>query len=189
MFWNTCRGRAPLLNDFLAGCTRTRLFIIMHDMAHHSYFTSRRANALGATLLGALTYTPYSGWKIGHDYHHRHSNNTDRKQWAQTAPLTVREFRELPLWSRWAYRLAYGHWTLCTTTPWLYFVVLQRFIATVAAPRERGVVRVCALARLWAWRSLPAVHAFLFLPASPPPYLPAAVVARALATPSVTEPV
>ena len=23
-----------------------------------------------------MVYTPYTGWKRGHDYHHRHSNNT-----------------------------------------------------------------------------------------------------------------
>ena len=106
----------------------------MHDMAHHSFFSSKRANIVGATLLGALVYTPYSGWKRGHDYHHRHSNKTDRKQWAQTAPLTVRQFRALPLWGRCLYRLVYGHWTLCTTTPWLYFVVFQRLISKVSRP-------------------------------------------------------
>eukprot|EP00961_Rhodomonas_salina_P083786 1125945-Rhodomonas_salina.3 len=88
-------------------------------MAHHNYFSSKQANATIATLLGTFCYTPYTGWKKGHDYHHRHSNNTDsgkskfasfvaldpghfsdayvvptcdRKQYAQTAPLTVQQY-------------------------------------------------------------------------------------------------
>mmetsp|Transcript_42440 Transcript_42440/g.113544 ORF Transcript_42440/g.113544 Transcript_42440/m.113544 type:complete len:298 (+) Transcript_42440:81-974(+) len=113
----------------ICGITRTRMFVIMHDMAHHSFFTSQRMNAVCATLIGALVWTPYSGWKRGHDYHHRHSNNTDRKQWAQTAPLTVDQFRALPWWGQWIYRFAYGPITLCTTTPWIYFVILQRYMS------------------------------------------------------------
>jgi hypothetical protein len=31
----------------------------------------RLANEVGAVLLGAIVYTPYSGWAKGHNYHHR----------------------------------------------------------------------------------------------------------------------
>lgn len=36
----------------------------------------------------------------------------------------------MPVWSRVAYNAIYGHWTLLTTTPWLYFVVGQRFMSS-----------------------------------------------------------
>lgn len=113
----------------LCGLTRTRVFCLMHDMAHHSFFSSKMANIVGATLLGALVYTPYSGWKKGHDYHHRHSNNTDRKQTAQTAPITVQQYKSFTRWHQMAYKMIYGHWSLVTTTPWLYFVIVQRLMS------------------------------------------------------------
>lgn len=114
----------------IAGLTRTRVFVVFHDMAHHNYFSSKQANATIATLLGTFCYTPYTGWKKGHDYHHRHSNNTDRKQYAQTAPLTVQQYSELPKWQQLMYRCIYGHWSLLTTTPTFYFMVFQRFLST-----------------------------------------------------------
>lgn len=69
------------------GLTRTRVFVVFHDMAHHNYFSSKQANATIATLLGTFCYTPYTGWKKGHDYHHRHSNNTDRLELAMQQKL------------------------------------------------------------------------------------------------------
>ena len=61
----------------------------------------------------------------------RHSNNTDRKQVAQTAPLTVAQYKEMPRWRQIGYNFIYGHWTLITTTPWIYFVFVQRLISKV----------------------------------------------------------
>mmetsp|Transcript_36130 Transcript_36130/g.81343 ORF Transcript_36130/g.81343 Transcript_36130/m.81343 type:complete len:386 (-) Transcript_36130:494-1651(-) len=113
----------------ICGFTRTRLFCLFHDMAHHSFFSKSKINAIGAVMLGWMVYTPYSGWKRGHDYHHRHSNNIDRKQYAQTAPLDVKQYQKLSQTQKLMYKMIYGHWTLVSTTPYLYFMVYQRFIS------------------------------------------------------------
>lgn len=113
----------------LTSLTRLRLFIIFHDMAHHAFFSSPLANRITATLLGTFVHTPYSGWKKGHDYHHEHSNNTDYKQYAQTAPLTISQYKKLSRYMQNIYNFIYGHYTLTTTTPLIYFMIIQRFMS------------------------------------------------------------
>jgi omega-6 fatty acid desaturase (delta-12 desaturase) len=114
----------------ICSLTRVRIFIIMHDMAHHAFFSSKLANMVGATILGTLVYTSYTGWKKGHDYHHEHSNNIDKQQFAQTAPLTIEAYNKMPTLYRWLYRVIYGHYTLYTITPFIYFNVIQRFFSS-----------------------------------------------------------
>ena len=64
---------APLLAAMVglpAAGLLVRLFIIMHDCAHGSFFPSRRAmDALGY-FLGVLTFTPYGQWRRDHALHH-----------------------------------------------------------------------------------------------------------------------
>ena len=77
LFAGACLYEGPLkwqittLFTILCGLSRTRVFCLMHDMAHHSFFSSRVANEVGAVIMGAMVYTPYSGWSKGHNYHHR----------------------------------------------------------------------------------------------------------------------
>eukprot|EP00761_Pharyngomonas_kirbyi_P011404 gb/GECH01011429.1/.p1 GENE.gb/GECH01011429.1/~~gb/GECH01011429.1/.p1 ORF type:complete len:350 (+),score=29.42 gb/GECH01011429.1/:1-1050(+) len=113
----------------LAGGVRVRIFILFHDMAHHNYFSSDTMNMIVATLIGVIDYTPYTGWKNGHDYHHRHSNKTDRKQYAQTAPWDVEQFSKAPTWVKMLYTFVYSKYTLFTLSPLLYFSLYNRMIS------------------------------------------------------------
>eukprot|EP01097_Dermamoeba_algensis_P008166 TRINITY_DN5319_c0_g1_i1.p1 TRINITY_DN5319_c0_g1~~TRINITY_DN5319_c0_g1_i1.p1 ORF type:complete len:244 (+),score=21.82 TRINITY_DN5319_c0_g1_i1:326-1057(+) len=100
-------------------------------MAHNAFFPSTTANTVIGTLMGTLVYTPLSFWKRGHNYHHKHSNNMDRKQYGQTAPWTTETFNKASFAQKCVYVFLYGQYSLFTIVPFLYFVVIQRIFATI----------------------------------------------------------
>jgi omega-6 fatty acid desaturase (delta-12 desaturase) len=112
------------------GLFELRLFMLFHDCAHNSFFPSTFANKMYCWITSAQLITPYSGWKGGHDYHHRVSNNDDKKQYSQTAPWSLEQFNKASRWQRIGYSLIYGKFTLVSTTPILYFAIVQRFLST-----------------------------------------------------------
>ena len=85
-----------------------RLFMIQHDCGHRSFFVSRRANDQVGRVIGVLTLTPHDFWRHTHNVHHATSGNLDRPHVGGVDTLTVREYRALPRWQRWRYRL-YRH--------------------------------------------------------------------------------
>nr|WP_321259038.1 fatty acid desaturase [uncultured Pseudodesulfovibrio sp.] len=58
----------PLL--ILAALLLVRIFIIFHDCAHGSFFTSRRANIILGFISGFLTFTPFTYWQRNHLIRH-----------------------------------------------------------------------------------------------------------------------
>lgn len=124
---NTVWGALAFLALVLfGGGVRVRMFIFFHDMAHNSFFSSSALNSFVAPFAGMVDFTPYSGWKHGHDYHHRHSNKTDRKQYAQTAPWDIDQFSKAPMWLKFLYSFVYNKYCLFTLTPLLYFALYNR---------------------------------------------------------------
>lgn len=69
-----------------------RLFMILHDCGHQSFFRRRWANDLLGRALGVLTFTPYGFWKRAHAVHHATSGNLDRRGVGDITTLTVREY-------------------------------------------------------------------------------------------------
>src|SRR5690349_20760943 len=57
----------------LAGAFLVRIFIILHDCGHGSFFKSRRANDVVGFIAGVLTFTPYYHWRWEHAIHHASS--------------------------------------------------------------------------------------------------------------------
>src|SRR6185503_4150969 len=56
---------APIAAGFLV-----RVFIILHDCGHGSFFKSMKANDVLGTISGIFTFTPYLQWRHGHALHH-----------------------------------------------------------------------------------------------------------------------
>jgi len=83
---------------FLQGTLFWALFVIGHDCGHGAFSRRRGWNA----WVGHLTHTPllvpYHAWRLSHRIHHRHTGDVARDQaWP---PLTRREARALPPWTR-----------------------------------------------------------------------------------------
>ena len=104
-----------------------RLFIIQHDCGHGSFFTSRRARDTVGFLIGILTLTPYQYWRRTHAYHHAHSGDLDFRGFGDVDTLTVREYRALPVWRRFAYRLYRNPFVLLGPGPLVHFLIKHRY--------------------------------------------------------------
>eukprot|EP00697_Spironema_sp_BW2_P002997 gnl/Spiro4/14006_TR7508_c0_g1_i1.p1 gnl/Spiro4/14006_TR7508_c0_g1~~gnl/Spiro4/14006_TR7508_c0_g1_i1.p1 ORF type:complete len:330 (+),score=61.88 gnl/Spiro4/14006_TR7508_c0_g1_i1:47-1036(+) len=119
-----------IVSVLIAGLARMRVFIIFHDVAHGSSIPlSHPLNLPVGTALGTVCLTPYFWWQSGHNYHHRHSNNLDKKQYAQSCPWTSSQLRSVPLWQKIVYVLVFGKFTLLSLSHFLYFTIGQRFFA------------------------------------------------------------
>ncbi|MEP6494569.1 MAG: fatty acid desaturase [bacterium] len=88
-----------------AGGLLIRTFIIMHDCAHGSFFSSRRANEIVGWITGLLTLTAFAAWRHSHALHHASSGDLDRRGNGDVDTLTVREYLSRTRWERFKYRM------------------------------------------------------------------------------------
>ncbi len=103
----------------------TRIFIIMHDCGHGSFFSSRRANDIVGVITGFLTFMPYTKWRKEHALHHASSGDLDRRGVGDIYTLTTREYFAKGWLGRFTYRLTRMPWFLLTIGP-IYFFIHQR---------------------------------------------------------------
>jgi acyl-lipid omega-6 desaturase (Delta-12 desaturase) len=82
-----------------------RTFILMHDCAHGSFFTSRKLNEAVGFFTGVLTLTPFAQWRRDHALHHASSGDLDRRGHGDVPTLTVREYLARSRGGRLAYRI------------------------------------------------------------------------------------
>jgi omega-6 fatty acid desaturase (delta-12 desaturase) len=129
-----------LLLAVLAGAFLVRIFIILHDCGHGSFFESRTANAVVGSIAGVLTFTPYYRWTRMHSLHHATSGDLDRRGTGDVWTMTVQEYLEASRWKRFAYVLARNPVVLFLIAPLYLFLVGQRFPSLKANPRERRSV-------------------------------------------------
>ena len=73
-----------------------RIFIILHDCGHGSFFKSQRANNFVGTVCGIFTFTPYFLWRHRHAMHHASHGDLDRRGVGDVLTLTVKEYLEAP---------------------------------------------------------------------------------------------
>ncbi|QKV19944.1 fatty acid desaturase [Oricola thermophila] len=103
-----------------------RLFMIQHDCGHGAFFGNSLANDWTGRAIGVLTLTPYSLWKRTHAIHHAGSGCLDRRGFGEIATLTVEEYRALPGWERFKYRLYRHPLVLFGVGPAFLFIVDHR---------------------------------------------------------------
>ena len=101
-YWLTCLLAVPAAGFHL------RLFMILHDCAHGSFFASRKVNNALGFVLGVVTLTPFAFWRKTHLVHHATSGDLNRRWVGDVKTLTVREYAALPKTRQWLYRI-YRH--------------------------------------------------------------------------------
>jgi acyl-lipid omega-6 desaturase (Delta-12 desaturase) len=133
-YWLTL-GLAVLAAGFLI-----RIFIILHDCGHGSFFTSRRANEIIGSISGFFTLTPFYQWRHDHAMHHATSSDLDRRGYGDVPMLTVAEYLSLSRLERFKYRLFRHPLLLLLAGPVYSFIVTQRFTLATSGTRERWSV-------------------------------------------------
>ena len=101
-YWLTLALAVPAAGFLL------RLFIILHDCGHGSFFGHRLANDWVGRVCGVLTLTPFGVWRRTHNIHHATSGNLERRGIGDIETMTVNEYLAQPWWERLRYR-AYRH--------------------------------------------------------------------------------
>lgn len=130
----------------LAGLFTIRLFIVLHDCSHRSFFKSHAANEVLGFIAGVLTLTPFQQWRWEHAHHHGTAGNLDRRGTGDIWTLTVQEYIASSRWKRFAYRLARNPVILFLVAPLFLFVVWHRFPLPKAGRRETESVYLTNLA-------------------------------------------
>ena len=117
----TCLLAVPAAGFYL------RMFMIMHDCAHGSFFSSRRANNTLGFIIGVVTLAPFAFWRKTHLIHHAVSGNLDRKWVGDVKTLTVSEYDELPKARQLLYRIYRNPLFMFGIGVFLLFIVVHRF--------------------------------------------------------------
>jgi omega-6 fatty acid desaturase (delta-12 desaturase) len=132
----------------VAGVVSVRIFNLMHDCSHYSYFTSRRANEYAGVFLGVLALIPYHYWKYHHLRHHGTSCNLDRRGHGDIWMLTVDEYRSKARSLRTLYRLYRNPVVFLVLGPIFYFVLKMR-LPTLAPPGTRERSNIWHVNLIW----------------------------------------
>lgn len=130
----------------------TRIFIILHDCGHGSFFKSPQANHFVGTICGILTNTPYHQWTREHAIHHATSGDLNRRGVGDVNTLTVNEYLALSKFERLRYRLYRNPLVTFGIGPHYIFLYFQRFTGKHSGIRERNNLYLTniALYSLWA---------------------------------------
>ena len=155
-----------LLLALLASGLTMRIFIILHDCGHGSFFKSASANHVVGTICGILTQTPYFQWTRVHAIHHSSSGDLGRRGVGDVTTLTVKEYLALSFWERAQYRFYRNMLVMLLIGPNYLFIWTHRFVGKHSGRRERNNVYLtnAALFTIWAILCLTVgVKAFLLI--------------------------
>jgi len=123
--WNAPYWATLLLAVPAAGFL-VRTFVIFHDCVHGSYLASKSAVTILGTILGIITFTPFSEWRHHHGVHHSTSGNLDRRGVGDVWTMTVAEYTASSRAKRLFYRLFRNPLFMFGLGPLYMFLILHR---------------------------------------------------------------
>lgn len=123
-----------IIASIAAGLVLVRLFILQHDCAHHSFFTSHWLNRRVGLILGAFTLVPHHYWRRMHILHHGSSGDLNRRGWGDILTLTVNEYHALSPIEKIKYQIYRNPIAILLFGPLYQFVL--RFRWPGAAPAQ-----------------------------------------------------
>ena len=132
----------------LAAGMAMRIFIILHDCGHGSFFKSNRANDVVGTLAGIFTFTPYRQWRHEHALHHAGSGDLERRGVGDVYTMTVEEYLRASRWAKIKYHIYRSPLVLFGLAPLLLFLVTHRWASPHNGRREQVNLYLTNLALL-----------------------------------------
>lgn len=103
-----------------------KLFIIMHDCGHHSFFHSTKACTFIGRICATMTFTPYYDWRRSHAIHHATVSNLDKKGTGDVWTMTVTEYMNSSTWRKMRYRVFRNPFFLFFIAPIFLFLIVYR---------------------------------------------------------------
>jgi len=119
-----------------------RIFIIMHDCGHGSFFKTKKANDFWGYITGVLVFTPYRKWTKEHAIHHGTSGNLDKRGTGDVWTMTVKEYMDSSFLKKLGYKAFRHPLFLFVLAPFLMFVIDYRFVSHKASKSDRVSVRM-----------------------------------------------
>lgn len=105
-----------------------RIFVIMHDCGHGSFFRSKKKNDFWGFVTGVLTFSPYGQWTRTHKYHHKHAGNLDHRGVGDIDTLTIDEYDALSTWGKLKYKALRSPFVFLVFGALYTFVIEHRFV-------------------------------------------------------------
>ncbi len=119
-----------------------RLFIILHDCGHGSFFKDKKRRTFWGTFFGILTFTPYEQWTAEHADHHKHSGNLDHRGRGDVWTLTVEEYEKASAAKKFLYHI-YRFPPFMLIFGGIYnFIIMHRFTTRQDKAKQRNSVYI-----------------------------------------------
>ena len=116
-----------LLISIPAAGFHVKIFIILHDCSHNSYFQNQKACTAVGRFCGVLTYTPYYDWRRSHAIHHASVANLEKRGVGDVWTMTVEEYKHAGKGIKLIYRIFRNPVFLFTVAPAFLFLLVSRF--------------------------------------------------------------
>ena len=132
-----CLGVATISQIFYG-----RIFIMMHDCGHGSFFKSKKAETFWGYILGITWFTPYSQWTKSHATHHKNSGSLEERGVGDIWTLTVQEYREASVIKKFFYRVCRFPIFVVMVGGLYTFFGIQRFFTKQDGRKEKVSVLI-----------------------------------------------
>lgn len=117
-----------------------RIFIILHDCSHNTFFKNDWVCTVFGHICGVITFTPYWDWQRSHGLHHATVSRLDKRGFGDVWLMTVEEYRNASKWQRLKYRIYRNPFFLFIIGSVSLFAIIYRFPS--ASTRARGWISI-----------------------------------------------
>lgn len=105
-----------------------RIFILMHDCGHYSFFKSRKLNTFFGHIAGFFYYTPFLMWRELHNKHHLYQGNLDKRGHSLDVwTMTKQEFQSSNAVVKILYKIYRHPFVILFISPIVLFFLVFRF--------------------------------------------------------------
>jgi omega-6 fatty acid desaturase (delta-12 desaturase) len=124
-----------LLSVFAAGFF-VRIFIILHDCAHNSFFTSKRACTTLGTICSIFTFMPFTEFQHSHSIHHSNAGKLDKRGIGDVWTMTKDEYSSSGMLTKLAYRTFRNPFILFIFGPLFLVIITSRLPSKSSGKKE-----------------------------------------------------